>query len=152
MLLATYQPTARTALQRDFDATLECLTAMQQWMVPLGPPIGTGGGPNTAPNVDLIHGCATLIPKVAANYCWALPPRLKLDSLGKASRLLHNPLKKPCITWHKYSCWRDTLTLPCQAPADHNQALPFTHLLKSFCDQDPAPQLPVARPLSTQLT
>ena len=89
---------------------------LQRWMVPLGPPTGNGG-PNTAPPVELIRGCETSAPRPAANYCWALPPGLELDSLGKVGRLALNPLKKPSVTWHKPSCWRDTLTPAKPLPA-----------------------------------
>ena len=89
---------------------------LQRWMGQSGPPIGAGG-PSTAPNVELIHGCATLALRPAASYCWALPPGLELDSLGKAGRLVPNPSKKLCVTWHKPSCWRDTPT-----PAEQQQA------------------------------
>jgi hypothetical protein len=89
---------------------------LQRWMVPSGPPIGAGG-PSTAPNVELIHGCGTSALRPAASYCWALPPGLELDSLGKAGRLAPNLSKKPCVTWHKPSCWKDTPT-----PAEQQQA------------------------------
>jgi hypothetical protein len=82
---------------------------LQRWMVPSGPPIGAGG-PSTALNVELIHGCATSALRPAASYCWDLPPGLALGSSGRAGRLAHNPSKKPCVTWHKPSCWRDTQT------------------------------------------
>ncbi len=65
---------------------------LQQWMVPLGPPLGAVG-PNTALLVELNHGCPTSARRPAANYCWDFPPGLKLDSLGKAGRLVHNLLK-----------------------------------------------------------
>ena len=80
---------------------------LQRWTVQSVPPTG-GGGSNTAPNVELIRGSGTSHPQPAASYCWDLPLGLELDSLGKAGRLVPKPSKKPCVTWHKPSCWRDT--------------------------------------------
>ena len=122
---------------------------LQRWMVPSGPPIGAGG-PSTAPNVELIHGCATLALRPAASYCWALPPGLELVSLGKAGKLVPNPLKKPCVTWHKPSCWRDT-----PIPAEQQQAttwlcpLPTSLSPTATETQHHDPKLPCP---STQLT
>ena len=81
---------------------------LQLWMVPCAPPLGSGGS-STAPTVELIHGCRTLPLQPAANFCWALPPGLVLDSLGKAGKLVPKQSKKPYVTWHKPSCWRDTM-------------------------------------------
>ncbi len=55
---------------------------MQRWTMPLEPPAGVGGN-NTAPIVQQIRGCMTRLPRSAASYSWALPPRLVLNSLGK---------------------------------------------------------------------
>ena len=82
---------------------------MQRWTVPLEPPAGVGGN-NTVPIVERIRGCATRLPRSAASYSWDLPPGLVLDTLGKAGKLEPRPLKKPCVTWHKPSCWKDTPT------------------------------------------
>jgi hypothetical protein len=89
---------------------------MQRLTVPLEPPAGVGGN-NTAPIVEQIHGCVTRLPRSAASYSWALPPRLVLDSLGKVGKLEPRPLKKPCVTWHKPSCWKDTPTPNAPGPA-----------------------------------
>jgi hypothetical protein len=56
---------------------------MQRWIQKSDPPTG-GGGTSTAPNVMLIPGSATLPRPTGSNYCWALPHRLALDTLGKA--------------------------------------------------------------------
>jgi hypothetical protein len=101
-ILAACQPTARAALQCDFDPRGQRLT-MQRWTVPLEPPAGAGGN-NTVPIVEQIRGCATQLPRSAASYCWALPPGLVLDSLEKVGKLEPRPLKTPCVTWHKPSC------------------------------------------------
>lgn len=82
---------------------------LQRWMVQSVPPTGDGGA-STAPSVELIHGSGTPTRPPGANYCWALPPGLVLDTLGKVGKLAPRPSKKPCVTWHKPSCWRDTPT------------------------------------------
>ena len=82
---------------------------LQRWMVQSVPPTGDGGA-STAPSVELIHGSGISHPRPRANYCWALPPGLELDTLGKVGKLAPKPSKKPCVTWHKPSCWKDTLT------------------------------------------
>ncbi|KAI2511269.1 adenylate kinase [Fragilaria crotonensis] len=82
---------------------------MQRWILKSGPPIG-GGGTNTAPSVELIRGSETLPRRPDSNYCWALPHGLELDILGREGKLLPKLLKKPCVTWHKPSCWKDTPT------------------------------------------
>jgi hypothetical protein len=82
---------------------------MQRWTAPLAPPVGAGGS-NIVPIVERIRGCATRLPRSAASYSWDLPPGLVLDTLGKAGKLEPRPLKKPCVTWHKPSCWKDTPT------------------------------------------
>ena len=90
---------------------------MQRWTLPLAPPVGAGGN-NTVPIVERIRGCATRLPRSAASYSWDLPPGLVLDTLGKAGKLEPRLSKKPCVTWHKPSCWRDTQTPaePAQEP------------------------------------
>jgi hypothetical protein len=88
---------------------------LQRWTMPLGPPAGAGGN-NTAPIVEQIHGCGTQHRRSEASYSWDLPPGLVLDSLGKAGRLAPKPSKKPCVTWHKPSCWKDTPTPDAPAP------------------------------------
>ena len=82
---------------------------LQRWMVQSVPPIGAGGA-STAPSVELIHGSGTSHLRPRANYSWALPSELELDTLGKVGKLAPKPSKKPCVTWHKPSCWKDTLT------------------------------------------
>ena len=82
---------------------------LQRWMVQSVPPTGDGGA-STAPSVELIHGSGTLHLQPRVNYCWALSPGLKLDTLGKVSKLAPKPSKKPCVRWHKPSCWKDILT------------------------------------------
>jgi hypothetical protein len=82
---------------------------LQRWMVQSEPPTGDGGA-STAPSVELIHGSGTSVRLPGANYCWALPPGLVLDTLGKAGKLAPKPSKKPCVMWHKPSCWQDTPT------------------------------------------
>ena len=76
---------------------------LQRWMVQSVPPTGAGGASSTAPSVELIHGSGTPHLRPSANYCWALPPGLELDTLGKVSKLAPKPSKKHCITWHKPS-------------------------------------------------
>lgn len=82
---------------------------LQRWMVQSVPPTGDGGV-STAPNVELIHGSGTSMRPPGANYCWALPPGLALDTSGKVGKLEPKPSKRHCVTWHKPSCWQDTLT------------------------------------------
>ncbi len=86
----------------------QCLT-MQRWTVPLKPPAGAGGN-ITEPIGEHIRGCATQLPRSAASNSRDLPPGLALDSLGKVGKLEPRPLKKPCVTWHKPSCSKDTPT------------------------------------------
>ena len=82
---------------------------LQRWTAQPAPQTGAGG-PHTAPNVELIHGFGKATRPPEANFSWDLPPGLVLDALGKAGKLEPKPLKKPCVTWHKPSCWRDTPT------------------------------------------
>ena len=85
---------------------------LQRWTGQSEPPAGAGGA-STAPNVELIHGSGTPPRPPGANYSWALPPGLVLDASGKDGKSLTKLSKKPYVTWHKPSCWRDTPT-----PAD----------------------------------
>ena len=82
---------------------------LQRWTGQSEPAAGAGGA-STAPTVELIPGSGTPMRPPGANYSWALPPGLVLDAMGKEGRLEHKPWKKPCVTWHKPSCWRDTST------------------------------------------
>jgi hypothetical protein len=88
---------------------------LQRWMVQSVPPAGDGGA-STAPLVELIHGSGMCPRPPGANYCWALPPGLELDTSGRAGKLAPKPSKKPCVTWHKPSCWKDT-PIPDEPPA-----------------------------------
>ena len=88
---------------------------LQRWMVQSVPQVGAGGA-STAPSVELIHGSGMSARPPGANYCWDLPPGLVLDTLGKVGKLEPKPSKKPCVMWHKPSCWKDTLTP--DAPVD----------------------------------
>ena len=87
----------------------------QRWTMQLGPPAGAGGT-STAPNVEQIHGCGIPPQRPAASSSWALPPGLVLDTLGRVGRLEPKPSRKPCVTWHKPLCWKDTLTPDAPAP------------------------------------
>ena len=89
---------------------------LQRWTMPSVPQTGNGG-PLTAPSVELIRGSGTSMTPREANYCWALPPGLVLDTLGKVGKLEPKQWRRPCVTWHKPSCWKDTLT-----PADPLEA------------------------------
>ena len=82
---------------------------LQRWMAQSEPPVGDGGA-STVPRVELIRGSGTWPRPPGVNYCWALPPGLELDTLGRAGRLAPRPSKKPSVTWHKPLCWRDTPT------------------------------------------
>jgi hypothetical protein len=134
------------------------LTA-QRWTLQLGPPAGAGGS-NTAPIVEQIRGCGTQHPRSAASYSWALPPGLELDSLGKAGRLEPKPSKRPCIMWHKPSCWKDTQT-PDKPAQESTWLCPLPTSLNPFVCETPPPnpkqrcrftQLTLQRPLVTTLT
>ena len=82
---------------------------LQRWMARSEPQVGDGGA-STVPRVELIHGSGTLPRQPGANYCWALPPALELATSGRVGRLAPRQSKKPSVTWHKPSCWRDTPT------------------------------------------
>jgi hypothetical protein len=89
---------------------------MQRWTVPLEPPAGAGGN-NTVQIVEQIRGCATRPPRSTASYSWDLLSGLVLEYLGKVGKLEPRLLKKPCVIWHKPSCWTDTPTPDDPAPA-----------------------------------
>ena len=89
---------------------------LQRWTMQLGPPAGAGGTA-TAPNVERIHGSGIPPQRPAASYSWDLPPGLELVSLGTVGKLAPRQSKKPCVTWHKPSCWRDTQTPAALEPA-----------------------------------
>jgi hypothetical protein len=89
-----------------------------------------------------MRGCGTQHPRSAANYSWALPPGLVLDSLGKAGRLELKPSKGLASRGTSLRVGR--IPRPRRAGARANLALPFTHLLKSFRVRDPAPEPQVA--------
>jgi hypothetical protein len=110
---------------------------VQRWTLQLGPPAGAGGS-NTAPIVEQIRGCGTQPPRSAASYSWDLPPGLVLDSLGKAGKLELKPSKRPCVTWHKPSCWKDTPT-PDETAPEPTWLCPLPTSLNPFVCATPPP-------------
>ncbi|KAI2491431.1 adenylate kinase [Fragilaria crotonensis] len=120
---------------------------MQRWTLKSGPPTG-GGGDNTAPSVELIPGSETLTRPPDSNYCWALPHGLELDILGREGKLPPKLLKKPCVTWHKPSCWRDTLTPDAPLdPAEATWLCPLPTYLNPIKTETPSPDHKLPSPL-----
>ncbi len=119
---------------------------VQRWMVQSMPPIGDGGA-STAPLVELIHGSGMCPRPPGANYCWALPPGLELDSLGSrqvGAQTVEKALRHvaQAFVLEGYPDPRRTA-----GAGGANLALPFTHLLKSYKDRDPVPRPQVALPV-----
>jgi hypothetical protein len=108
---------------------------VQRWTLQLGSPAGAGGN-NTAPIVEQIRGCGTHHLQSAASSFWALPPGLVLDSLEKAGRMEPKLSTRPCVMWHKPSCWKDTQTLDEPAPT---WLYPLPTSLNPFVFKTPPP-------------
>ena len=95
--------------------------ALQRWMTrPDKSPGKTG--PTMPRCATLTHRCEAFPEPHNKNISWPLPPGFALGSLDMQSKLDSSQWKKPSVTWHKPSCWRDTPT-----PDPHSQG-PRTRL------------------------
>jgi hypothetical protein len=92
--------------------------------------------------------CTTCPTSTIENSSWPSAPGFALDSSGKSGKLEPNLSRKPCVTWHSQTLVLAGFPDPRRTSGAQELDLPFSRMIKTMQDSDPAPRPQLALPVS----